>query len=88
MISTQFSIKRKAKIYLHKFDLFQRNINLFVNKQEHFTTSIGSLTSIFILFFTIYSFASMLDSMFKRENPNIVSSVEYSANPPVIFISI
>lgn len=83
MISSQLSLKKKARICLHRFDLFQRNISLFVNKQESFTTNTGSFTSIGIFFFTIYSFASMMDSMFKRENPNIVSSVEYSANPPV-----
>jgi hypothetical protein len=77
-------IRRRIRNTIFAVDLFGHPINLMMKKQQMYHTIPGTLVSVGILIFTLFSFVSLLLEMLDGLNPNVVSTSTFTKDPEVI----
>jgi hypothetical protein len=66
------ALKRLMKVF-HNLDIYGCPVSLTVERQKLYHTGFGTIVSIGILTLTIASFLLMLISMFRYDDPSVIS---------------
>jgi large-conductance mechanosensitive channel len=74
---------KKTRYCLSFVDLFGQPVSLLQNKSMEYNTIGGSLISLGIYAFTLFSFVNMMKDLIEKKDPSTISNFKSNPNPEV-----
>ncbi len=78
------SISKGFLNFLISFDLFAKPMNLMIKKKQVYNTLFGSLITLAIMIFVIYTLIDLLYDLFSKRSPTLNFKTEYEKDPEVL----
>jgi len=81
------TILKYLKISLRRMDMFGRKTELTMNKESNYTTICGGVLSLIMTIISVILFISFGSDMVYHQNPTVIDSEIYTANPRATYFS-